>query len=380
MDKDPPNPYNLEGAHCLIIDNAQAPDLNGLQGTVLSYNAPTKRYILQLKDGRKVALVGGCLKILAHEDDDAEERAFTADELANMDRRMLNLQQSDLSLAKKVHHTSTSTHATNVSRARDIDQRPATLPQEQPSAYQLWAQGAQAEGTFAMSTSPGQTEPFSRSDSLSRSDTFSSNLSSGTTSEVWSATSMKKNTFANDEVHHAVKALIDEKTGAMPEEQITGAYKHPNSAPYLNALDELTAKLGRSITDSEKAYFDLKIRRRYCQQMRRTPGGASRESNAQGKFHSVLDELGDERPEGTGVPQRCWDAETKECGRCQEPFTMFKRRHHCRGCGINVCDNCSPDETRLPEGLGYGDTPQRVCKVCVAFRKARSIDRMVNFG
>mmetsp|Transcript_17917 Transcript_17917/g.46985 ORF Transcript_17917/g.46985 Transcript_17917/m.46985 type:complete len:156 (+) Transcript_17917:966-1433(+) len=26
------------------------------------------------------------------------------------------------------------------------------------------------------------------------------------------------------------------------------------------------------------------------------------------------------------------------CGQCQTTFTMFRRRHHCRNCGMTVCD------------------------------------------
>jgi hypothetical protein len=31
----------------------------------------------------------------------------------------------------------------------------------------------------------------------------------------------------------------------------------------------------------------------------------------------------------------------KVCYGCEEPFTMYRRRHHCRMCGQVFCNNCS---------------------------------------
>ena len=36
------------------------------------------------------------------------------------------------------------------------------------------------------------------------------------------------------------------------------------------------------------------------------------------------------------------DHRTERCLRCQEPFSLFRRRHHCRLCGDVVCATCSP--------------------------------------
>lgn len=50
------------------------------------------------------------------------------------------------------------------------------------------------------------------------------------------------------------------------------------------------------------------------------------------------------------------------CERCEMPFGVFRRRHHCRRCGGVFCHKCSINRVRgLP---GYEDTLQRVCSGC----------------
>mmetsp|Transcript_36511 Transcript_36511/g.35339 ORF Transcript_36511/g.35339 Transcript_36511/m.35339 type:complete len:82 (+) Transcript_36511:713-958(+) len=34
----------------------------------------------------------------------------------------------------------------------------------------------------------------------------------------------------------------------------------------------------------------------------------------------------------------------KKCTVCNKKFRMIRRRHHCRGCGLLVCANCSPEK------------------------------------
>jgi hypothetical protein len=55
------------------------------------------------------------------------------------------------------------------------------------------------------------------------------------------------------------------------------------------------------------------------------------------------------------------------CCRCNEPFTLFRWRHHCRACGDTCCDKCAPRP-----GYGWRDglnqnhkqTYKRLCKGC----------------
>lgn len=52
------------------------------------------------------------------------------------------------------------------------------------------------------------------------------------------------------------------------------------------------------------------------------------------------------------------------CMECQEVFTMFFRRHHCRRCGRMVCANCAPANNvrPIPE-WGFTESV-RHCKMC----------------
>lgn len=42
------------------------------------------------------------------------------------------------------------------------------------------------------------------------------------------------------------------------------------------------------------------------------------------------------------------DKKAEKCMRCQEPFTLFRRRHHCRLCGVVCCHYCSTKVSRAP--------------------------------
>ena len=58
------------------------------------------------------------------------------------------------------------------------------------------------------------------------------------------------------------------------------------------------------------------------------------------------------------------DKKTEFCSLiyCRKPFSLFSRRHHCRNCGLVVCDRCSKMRFRLPHVNDIEDV--RVCDVC----------------
>ncbi|XP_043836065.1 lateral signaling target protein 2 homolog [Dromiciops gliroides] len=52
------------------------------------------------------------------------------------------------------------------------------------------------------------------------------------------------------------------------------------------------------------------------------------------------------------------------CTACQTPFSLTRRRHHCRNCGKIFCSRCSSNSVPLP-WFGYMK-PVRVCDHCYA--------------
>ncbi|XP_066053548.1 lateral signaling target protein 2 homolog [Chamaea fasciata] len=62
------------------------------------------------------------------------------------------------------------------------------------------------------------------------------------------------------------------------------------------------------------------------------------------------------------LPEWVPDSTCSQCSACHLPFTLLRRRHHCRSCGKIFCARCSPNTAVLPH---YGQTkPVRVCTHC----------------
>ncbi|CAF2598817.1 unnamed protein product [Rotaria sp. Silwood2] len=53
----------------------------------------------------------------------------------------------------------------------------------------------------------------------------------------------------------------------------------------------------------------------------------------------------------------------KECYDCQEKFTPFRRRHHCRICGLLFCNRCCSYEPQA-KLAGYSESNIRLCSYC----------------
>jgi hypothetical protein len=88
---------------------------------------------------------------------------------------------------------------------------------------------------------------------------------------------------------------------------------------------------------------------------------------------------GDASQQEQSQPERAWesDAKAKTCRVCFRKFGLLLRRHHCRRCGLVVCDKCSPwkvflnasDILQDPEGTlesvsVLASQQQRVCNKC----------------
>ena len=51
------------------------------------------------------------------------------------------------------------------------------------------------------------------------------------------------------------------------------------------------------------------------------------------------------------------------CSQCEKPFSLTRRKHHCRACGRVYCYACTSRKTVVP-GLGTPDQLHRVCDHC----------------
>lgn len=59
------------------------------------------------------------------------------------------------------------------------------------------------------------------------------------------------------------------------------------------------------------------------------------------------------------------DEACNSCIACKAPFTVIRRKHHCRSCGKIFCSRCSSHSAPLPR---YGQVkPVRVCTHCYVF-------------
>lgn len=68
------------------------------------------------------------------------------------------------------------------------------------------------------------------------------------------------------------------------------------------------------------------------------------------------------------LPRGAWMQDTKQCAICTQDFGIWTLKHHCRSCGRNVCNACSPFRENLKSPLAHpskGDVgPHRVCVGC----------------
>ena len=105
-------------------------------------------------------------------------------------------------------------------------------------------------------------------------------------------------------------------------------------------------------------------------------------NGARAKWDADVDD-GPLLPASRKKAQMIADETSPECLICRVEFTMLRRRHHCRGCGLLVCDACSKKRFRIPNVVVNGSpspapaqqqqrTPERVCDGCFNQLRHRS--------
>ena len=80
-------------------------------------------------------------------------------------------------------------------------------------------------------------------------------------------------------------------------------------------------------------------------------------------------EHGEDKGAKYGIEWQRDDA-SAHCRLCAEPFSAFRRRHHCRLCGQLVCDYCS----RARRVVKGSSRPKRVCSHCVLRASASALE------
>ncbi|XP_067935880.1 lateral signaling target protein 2-like [Watersipora subatra] len=85
------------------------------------------------------------------------------------------------------------------------------------------------------------------------------------------------------------------------------------------------------------------------------------------KKPSAVPQTSDNESEPLQAPP-AWvpDSEMDKCCSCRLPFTVIRRRHHCRNCGLIFCARCSANSAPLPN-YGY-EQAVRICNLCYVYR------------
>ncbi|KAH6569672.1 hypothetical protein BASA60_008142 [Batrachochytrium salamandrivorans] len=88
--------------------------------------------------------------------------------------------------------------------------------------------------------------------------------------------------------------------------------------------------------------------------------------NPEGRIHSPIKLINRLRNLGTsGITKDYWmrDEKVRECYDCKQPFSTFRRKHHCRICGQIFCRKCA---SSIVPGIRFGHTGEmRVCNFCL---------------
>jgi len=76
----------------------------------------------------------------------------------------------------------------------------------------------------------------------------------------------------------------------------------------------------------------------------------------------VVQEEGSIEWETEWLPVWVDDEAVVKCTLCNQPFSVFNRKHHCRSCGLVMCADCTPHKEPMKH-LGYNE-PVRICTKC----------------
>ena len=142
--------------------------------------------------------------------------------------------------------------------------------------------------------------------------------------------------------------------------------EEPVIQPFPNSFNIFS--VSRSLTVSAASLEDKED---WIRDLRNAIGRIKENRDSRKKFSSSASTAGEgsicEEPDeklsiGSKAPLWLQDSSVTMCMDCAEPFSMMRRRHHCRGCGEIICSGCSKQRVFLP----YLSREDRVCNKCAA--------------
>ena len=134
----------------------------------------------------------------------------------------------------------------------------------------------------------------------------------------------------------------------------------PNSFNIFSVSRSLTVSAS-SLEDKEDWIRDLRNAIGRIKENRDSRKKFSSSASTAGEC-SVCEDPDDKLSFGLKAPLWLQDNSVTMCMGCAEPFSMMRRRHHCRGCGEIICSGCSKQRVFL-HYLSRGD---RVCNKCAS--------------
>ena len=142
--------------------------------------------------------------------------------------------------------------------------------------------------------------------------------------------------------------------------------EEPVIQPFPNSFNIFS--VSRSLTVSAASQEDKED---WIRDLRNAIGRIKENRDSRKKFSSSASTAGEcsicEDPDekmsfGLKAPLWLQDNSVTMCMDCAEPFSMMRRRHHCRGCGEIICSGCSKQRVYLP----YLSREDRVCNKCAS--------------
>ncbi|CAG8602955.1 4921_t:CDS:2 [Paraglomus brasilianum] len=149
-------------------------------------------------------------------------------------------------------------------------------------------------------------------------------------------------------------------TSSMPEKD-KGSVQ--DASPNVSLSDDVTVSSDSAKFDNPTVQVTMAKEKEDAAATKSAPITTPESSN------SVSDSKVIRRLRGEGITKDYWMADDtcKECYICKVNFTTWRRKHHCRTCGLIFCSKCA---SNIISGEKYGhDGQMRVCDLCLSLMK-----------